>query len=99
MDANLAPVIERQSNGQAMRLFYVLHRLHVLRESQVLCRSFAFVNREHAAELTAKHPERLLGFACFVPYDNGKILQESECAIKQYNLMRNSPLQSELASR
>ena len=60
--------------------------------------SFAFVNREHAAELTAKHPERLLGFGCFVPYDNGKILQESECAIKQYNLMRNSPLQSELAS-
>ena len=27
---------------------------------------------QHAAELTAKHPKRLLGLACSVPYDNDK---------------------------
>lgn len=40
----------------------------------------------HAAELTAKHPERLLGLACSVPYDNGPILKETERAIREYKL-------------
>ena len=41
---------------------------------------------EHAAELTEKHPKRLLGLACSVPYDNDKILQETRRAIKDYKL-------------
>src|ERR1041385_7623032 len=41
---------------------------------------------EHAAELTAKHPRRLLGLACSVPFDDGKILQETEKAIRHYKL-------------
>jgi aminocarboxymuconate-semialdehyde decarboxylase len=41
---------------------------------------------EHAAELTAKHPTRLLGLACSVPFDDGKILQETEKAIRDYRL-------------
>ena len=41
---------------------------------------------EHAAELTAKYPKRLLGLACSVPFDNGKILKETEKAIRDYNL-------------
>src|SRR6266702_2524663 len=41
---------------------------------------------EHAAELTAKHPKRLLGLACSVPYDNDKILKETEKAIREYKL-------------
>lgn len=40
----------------------------------------------HAAELTAKHPKRLLGLACAVPYDNGAILKETERAIREYGL-------------
>src|SRR5258707_3394946 len=40
----------------------------------------------HAAELTAKHPKRLLGLACSVPYDNDKILKETEKAIREYKL-------------
>ena len=40
----------------------------------------------HAAELTAKHPKRLLGLACSVPYDNGPILKETERAIREYKL-------------
>ena len=41
---------------------------------------------QHAAELTAKHPKRLLGLACSVPYDNDKILKETEKAIREYTL-------------
>jgi len=41
---------------------------------------------EHAAELTAKYPERLLGLACSVPFENGKILKETEKAIRDYKL-------------
>ncbi len=41
---------------------------------------------EHAADLTAKYPERLLGLACSVPFDNGKILKETEKAIREYKL-------------
>lgn len=41
---------------------------------------------EHAAELTAKYPERLLGLACSVPFDSGKILKETEKAIRDYKL-------------
>ena len=35
---------------------------------------------EHAAELTAKHPKRLLGLACSVPFDDDQILKETERA-------------------
>ena len=41
---------------------------------------------EHAAELTAKHPKRLLGLACSVPFDSGQILKETEKAIRDYKL-------------
>ena len=41
---------------------------------------------EHAAELTAKYPKRLLGLACSVPFENGKILKETEKAIRDYKL-------------
>ena len=41
---------------------------------------------EHAAELTAKYPERLLGLACSVPFDRGEILKETEKAIRDYKL-------------
>jgi aminocarboxymuconate-semialdehyde decarboxylase len=41
---------------------------------------------EHAAELTAKYPKRLLGLACSVPFGNGKILKETEQAIRDYKL-------------
>ena len=41
---------------------------------------------DHAAELTAKYPERLLGLACSVPFDDGKILKETEKAIREYKL-------------
>ena len=53
---------------------------------------------EHAAELTAKHPKRLLGLACSVPFDDDKILKETERAIKQYKLkgiMINSSVNGE----
>jgi aminocarboxymuconate-semialdehyde decarboxylase len=40
----------------------------------------------HAAELSAKHPKRLVGLACSVPYDNDKILKETEKAIREYKL-------------
>jgi aminocarboxymuconate-semialdehyde decarboxylase len=40
----------------------------------------------HAAELTAKHPKRLIGLACSVPYDSGPILKETEKAIRDYKL-------------
>ena len=53
---------------------------------------------EHAAELTAKHPRRLLGLACSVPFDNDKILQETERAIRDYKLrgiMINSSVNGE----
>ena len=40
----------------------------------------------HAAELTTKHPKRLVGLACSVPYDNDKILKETEKAIREYRL-------------
>ncbi|HEX6436510.1 MAG TPA: amidohydrolase family protein [Candidatus Binatia bacterium] len=41
---------------------------------------------EHAAELTAKYPQRLLGLACSVPFENGKILKETEKAVRDYKL-------------
>ena len=41
---------------------------------------------EHAAELTTKYPKRLLGLACSVPFDSGKILKETEKAIRDYKL-------------
>jgi aminocarboxymuconate-semialdehyde decarboxylase len=41
---------------------------------------------EHAAELTAKYPKRLLGLACSVPFESGKILKETERAIRDYKL-------------
>jgi aminocarboxymuconate-semialdehyde decarboxylase len=40
----------------------------------------------YAAELTAKHPQRLLGLACSVPFDDGQILKETERAVKEYKL-------------
>ena len=53
---------------------------------------------EHAAELTAKYPTRLLGLACSVPFDNEHILKETERAIKEYKLkgiMINSSVNGE----
>jgi aminocarboxymuconate-semialdehyde decarboxylase len=53
---------------------------------------------EHAAELTAKYPKRLLGLACSVPFDNEHILKETERAIKEYKLkgiMINSSVNGE----
>jgi len=53
---------------------------------------------EHAAELTAKHPKRLLGLACSVPFDDDQILKETERAIKEYKLrgiMINSSVDGE----
>lgn len=53
---------------------------------------------EHAAELTAKHPKRLLGLACSVPFDSDKILKETERAIREYKLrgiMINSSVKGE----
>ena len=41
---------------------------------------------EHAAELTVKHPKRLLGLACTMPFGNDAILKETEKAVKQYKL-------------
>jgi len=53
---------------------------------------------EHAAELTSKYPNRLLGLACSVPFDNDKILKETERAIREYKLkgiMINSSVNGE----
>jgi aminocarboxymuconate-semialdehyde decarboxylase len=53
---------------------------------------------EHAAELTAKHPNRLLGLACSVPFDDDAILHETEKAVKQFKLkgiMINSSVSGE----
>src|SRR5438132_4447540 len=41
---------------------------------------------EHAAELTAKHPNRLLGLACTMPFGNDAILKETEKAVKEFKL-------------
>ena len=41
---------------------------------------------EHAAELTAKYPKRLLGLACTMPFGNDAILKETEKAVKQFKL-------------
>jgi aminocarboxymuconate-semialdehyde decarboxylase len=41
---------------------------------------------DHAAELTAKYPNRLLGLACSVPFDDDQILKETERAVKSYKL-------------
>ncbi|HUK40144.1 MAG TPA: amidohydrolase family protein [Candidatus Acidoferrales bacterium] len=41
---------------------------------------------EHAAELTAKYPKRLLGLACTMPFGNDAILKETEKAVKDYKL-------------
>src|SRR5215471_14902421 len=41
---------------------------------------------EHAAELTAKYPKRLLGLACTMPFGNDAILKETEKAVRQYKL-------------
>jgi aminocarboxymuconate-semialdehyde decarboxylase len=53
---------------------------------------------EHAAELTTKHPKRVLGLACSVPFDDDEILKETERAIKHYKLkgiMINSSVNGE----
>ena len=53
---------------------------------------------EHAAALTAKHPQRVLGLACSVPFDDDKILKETERAIMQCKLkgiMINSSVNGE----
>jgi aminocarboxymuconate-semialdehyde decarboxylase len=53
---------------------------------------------EHAAELTSKHPKRLLGLVCSVPFDDGEILKETERAVKDYKLkgiMVNSSVNGE----
>jgi aminocarboxymuconate-semialdehyde decarboxylase len=41
---------------------------------------------DHAAELTAKYPNRLLGLACTMPFGNDAILKETEKAVKQFKL-------------
>jgi aminocarboxymuconate-semialdehyde decarboxylase len=41
---------------------------------------------EHAAQLTAKHPKRLLGLACTMPFGNDAILKETEKAVRQFGL-------------
>jgi aminocarboxymuconate-semialdehyde decarboxylase len=53
---------------------------------------------DHAAELTAKYPKRLLGLACSVPFGDDAILHETEKAVKQYGLkgiMINSSVNGE----
>ncbi len=53
---------------------------------------------DHAAELTAKYPKRLLGLACSVPFESGQILKETEKAIREYKLkgiMINSSVNGE----
>lgn len=53
---------------------------------------------EHAVELTAKHPRRLLGLACSVPFADDAILNETEKAVKEYKLkgiMVNSSVSGE----
>jgi aminocarboxymuconate-semialdehyde decarboxylase len=53
---------------------------------------------EHAAVLTTKHPKRVLGLACSVPFDDDEILKETERAIKHYKLkgiMINSSVNGE----
>jgi aminocarboxymuconate-semialdehyde decarboxylase len=53
---------------------------------------------EHAAELTVKHPKRLLGLACSVPFDSEQILKETERAIRDYKMkgiMINSSVNGE----
>jgi len=41
---------------------------------------------DHAAELTAKYPNRLLGLACTMPFGNDAVLKETEKAVKQFKL-------------
>src|SRR5687768_15371251 len=41
---------------------------------------------EHAAELTGNYPKGVVGLACSVPGENGKILKEAEKAIRDYKL-------------
>jgi aminocarboxymuconate-semialdehyde decarboxylase len=41
---------------------------------------------EHAAELTAKHPKRLLGLACTMPFGDDAILKETEKAVREFKL-------------
>jgi aminocarboxymuconate-semialdehyde decarboxylase len=53
---------------------------------------------EHAAELTAKYPRRLLGLACSVPFGGDQILKETERAVRDYKLrgiMINSSVNGE----
>ena len=53
---------------------------------------------EHAAELTAKYPKRLLGLACSVPFGDDQILKETERAVREYKLrgiMVNSSVKGE----
>lgn len=53
---------------------------------------------DHAAELTAKHPKRLLGLACSVPFGDDAILKETEKAVKDFKLkgiMVNSSVNGE----
>jgi aminocarboxymuconate-semialdehyde decarboxylase len=41
---------------------------------------------QHAAELTAKHPNRLLGLACTMPFGDDAILKETEKAVRELGL-------------
>ena len=53
---------------------------------------------DHAAELSAKHSKRLLGLACSVPFDDDRILKETERAVREYKLrgiMVNSSVNGE----
>lgn len=53
---------------------------------------------EHAAELTAKYPRRLLGLASSVPFGGDEILKETERAVRDYRLkgiMVNSSVNGE----
>jgi aminocarboxymuconate-semialdehyde decarboxylase len=53
---------------------------------------------EFAAEMSAKHPRRLLGLACSVPFGDDQILKETERAVREYKLrgiMVNSSVDGE----
>ncbi|OGQ52423.1 MAG: hypothetical protein A3I10_07870 [Deltaproteobacteria bacterium RIFCSPLOWO2_02_FULL_57_26] len=53
---------------------------------------------EFAAEVTAKHPEHLLGLACSIPFGGDEVLKETEKAVRDYALkgiMVNSSVNGE----
>jgi predicted TIM-barrel fold metal-dependent hydrolase len=41
---------------------------------------------EFAAEMSAKHPNRLVGLACSIPFGDEQILRETERAVREYKL-------------